>query len=125
MCRTCRERPASTLGECRACYQYRRIHGRQRPWRLIQRHLERRAVGGSPARPQGFPPSSELLVTIRDVGRIVPGSPEVCAACGTAAAWIAGRPIPLCVRHRGYLTVIGLMLDTADDHERLLALLTA
>jgi hypothetical protein len=94
-------------------------------------HLKRRADRQHPPRPgpkteTGAGVATELLSTLRLTGRVVPGEPELCGACGTITSWAIGAPIPLCLRHRGVLAVIGLMfVDEPLYQQQLLNLLTA
>lgn len=117
LCLTCQERLAERAGECHACYQYRRRTGGPRPKARILAHLERRSLGIGQVGPSNV--LHELRVTLLHVGTVVPGTVEICAACGTIKAWIEGKPIPLCIKHRGWLALAGAMLDEPWDQDRI------
>lgn len=115
ICFTCRERLARSKGECATCVQWRYRHGSARPQGVVIAHLRRRAERQHPARPgpkteTGACVASELLSTLRVTGRLVPGGPELCGVCGTVTSWVEGKSIPLCLRHRGVVALVGLLL---------------
>ena len=110
LCRTCEELPVDRVGECSRCYQYRHRTGRPRPESVSLEYAARRASGRRMWRRDTCMELSSGVSTAQG-GEL---SPEPCSVCGTIQAWVEGKPMPLCARHRGYYELAALILPDED-----------